>query len=209
MEETYQYGYWGIVLIMITIFIWAILKFLRPKKTIEWRNSGILTAFVIALYTEMYGFPLTIYVLSGAFGVDLPFTHTEGHLWSSLFGWGEAGVMIEMAIGYAVIVSGIALIISGWKQIHASKGKLVTGGAYTFVRHPQYTGIMLGTIGMLIHWPTLLTFLLWPILTFAYYRLAKREEKEMEAKFGKAYQEYSQKTPLLIPDWQKLKTFYF
>ena len=179
MENEQWYGQWGMALIMVTIFGWLIFRFLRPRGKREWRNTGILGAFLIALYTEMYGFPLTIYILSSVFGIDIPFTHLEGHLWSSLLGLGKAGAMAEMIIGYFVIIIGAVLVIAGWRKIYHAKDTLVTDGIYKYMRHPQYTGIILVTIGMLIHWPTLITLLMWPILVLAYYYLAKREEKEM------------------------------
>ncbi len=199
MENGQWYGQWGIVLIMVTIFGWLIFRFLRPQRKKEWRSSGILGAFIIALYAEMYGFPLAIYILSSVFGIDIPFTHLEGHLWSSLLGLGESGAIIEMLIGYLVIIIGGILIIAGWKKIYKTRNILVTDGIYEYMRHPQYTGIILATFGMLIHWPTLITLIMWPILTLAYYGLAKKEEKEMEKQFGEDYRLYKNKVPMFLP----------
>lgn len=199
MENNYHYGQWGIVFIMIAIFGWLVFRFLRPKRKIEWRNSGIFGAFLIALYAEMYGFPLTIYILSSVFGVDIPFTRLNGHLWASLFGWGEIGAIIEMLFGYLILMIGVSLIMSGWKKIHQAQDKLVVDGIYSYMRHPQYTGIILIATGMLIHWPTLITIILFPILVFVYYRLAKKEEHEMEKQFGDIYQEYKNRTPMFFP----------
>ncbi len=216
MENISHYGQWGTVLITLTIFSWFIFSFLKPKKKIDWRNSGIFGAFLVALYAEMYGFPLTIYILSSIFGIDIPFTHIKGHLWATLLGLGETGAMVEMMIGYFVIITGGILIIVGWKKIYGAKGdisnkaryrtkdELVTGGIYKYMRHPQYTGIILVTLGMLIHWPTLITLLMWPVLILAYYGLAKREEKEMKRKFGEVYQKYKNKVPMFLP---RLKSF--
>ena len=236
MEQEQWYGQWGMVLIMATIFLWLIFKFLKPQRKKEWQNSGILGAFIIALYAEMYGFPLTIYILSSVFGIDIPFTHLEGHLWSSLLGLGRDGAMAEMIIGYLVIIIGGVLVIAGWREIYFSKknqaskyeeskvltesevlrlrekafyktkDRLVTDGIYAYMRHPQYAGIILIITGMLIHWPTLITLFLWPILTLAYYYLAKREEKEMKAKFDKSYQEYKNKVSMFWPSWKTLFT---
>ena len=202
MENVSHYGQWGFVLIILTVFIWFIFSFLKPKKKIEWRNSGIFGAFLIALYAEMYGFPLTIYVLSSVFGIDIPFTHIGGHLWASLLGLGETGAMVEMMIGYFIIIIGGILVVAGWKKIYHAKDKLATGGIYKYMRHPQYTGIILITIGMLVHWPTLITLLMEPILILAYYSLAKKEEKEMERKFGEAYQEYKSRVPMFLPSFK-------
>ena len=199
MENINHFGQLGLVLIILTIFGWFIFRFLRPKRKIEWRNSGIFGAFIIALYAEMYGFPLTLYVLSSVFGLELPFGHISGHLWASLLGLGETGAMIEMMIGYLIMITGGLLVIAGWQKIYKPKDELVTDGIYRYIRHPQYAGIILITTGMLIHWPTLITLLMWPILVFAYYGLAKKEEKKIEKKFGEGYREYRNRVPMFFP----------
>jgi len=203
--ENDHFGQWGVVLIIITAFIWFIFEFLKPKKKAEWRNSRILGAFIIALYAEMYGFPLTIYVLTSVFGIDISIGHIEGHLWSSLLGLGEVGEMVEMMIGYLIMGIGGLLIIRAWKKIYQAKNGLITNGIYSYMRHPQYTGIILVTLGMLIHWPTFITLFMWPILVLVYYGLAKKEEKEMESKFSVAYQEYKNRTPMFLPSFKRLR----
>ncbi len=192
------------VLIMLTIFGWLIFSFLKPGKKREWRNTGILGAFIIALYSEMYGFPLTIYILSSVFGIDIPFTHLEGHLWASLLGLGETGAIVEMIVGYFMIMIGGILVVAGWKKIYRAEKGLVIDGIYGYMRHPQYAGIILVATGMIVHWPTLITLLMWPILIFVYYGLAKKEEKEMKLRFGKIYIEYKNKVPMFFPSFKIL-----
>jgi protein-S-isoprenylcysteine O-methyltransferase Ste14 len=99
------------------------------------------------------------------------------------------------------VIIGFVIMGKGWKLIHASKEGLVTSGPYAYVRHPQYSGLFLVMIGMLVQWPTIITALMFPVLVFVYYRLSKREEREMLQSFGDAYRRYADGTPMFIPKW--------
>ncbi len=199
-------GTWIITIIMVIIASWIVFKYLVPGNFKEWRNFGLIQAFIIALYAEMYGFPLTIYLLTSFLGFDIPWIHVKGHLWASLFGWGEGMAMVEMIVGYAFVFLGISLIVRGWKQIYEArkKEKLVSDGIYTYMRHPQYTGIYLAIFGQLIHWPTIPTLILFPFIFVAYYTLSRKEEKVMIKKFGDEYREYIKKVPMFFPRWEQI-----
>lgn len=202
-------GHWALTLIMIVVGLWIVVTYLAPKSWKEWRNAGVLQAFIVALYVEMYGFPLTIYLLTAYLGVDIPWLHFNGHLWAALLGLGETGAMIEMFIGFGIVIVGVMLIFRGWYLIYSAQkeDRLVTEGIYSYIRHPQYTGIFLVLIGQLIHWPTLPTLLLFPLIVWLYYRLAKKEEQHMVDTFGQAYERYREQTPMFIPrrdDWTKM-----
>ncbi|MFQ6112794.1 MAG: methyltransferase family protein [bacterium] len=203
MHGSYDYGLWTMVLFNVILFGAFVIGFLRPKKKYEWRTLGVFAAFIVALFTEMYGFPLTIYVLLSLFGSKLgvtdPFEHVSGHLLGTLFGAPEWVKLVICQLGAFVMLIGLIIMSRGWKRIHEAKGELVTDGIYARVRHPQYLGLFLITIGMLIQWPTIITLVMWPILMYAYSRLALREEREVEAKFGEAYQEYKRTVPAFIP----------
>lgn len=203
MNEPYEYGLWHLMLFHVAIFLFFGLGFLRPGRRREWRSMGAFAAFVVALYSEMYGFPLTIYLLTtwlGRFPVAAPFAHASGNLWASLAlgGWG-AGLF--MTVGGLVILLGVLLMGQGWQAIHAARGGFVTSGIYGKVRHPQYAGLGLVIFGALIQWPTLLTLMMTPVLLVSYVRLAGREECELEVRFGEDYVAYRERVPGFLPRW--------
>ena len=204
-------GTWIITIIMVIVVSWIVFKYLVPANFKEWRNFGLIQAFIIALYAEMYGFPLTIYLLTTFLGFDIPWLHVKGHLWATLFGWGAGMAMVEMFVGYAFVFLGIFLIVRGWKQIYKARKKdeLVTDGIYRHMRHPQYTGIYLAIFGQLIHWPTIPTLVLFPVIVVAYYTLALKEEKVMIKRFGDEYRAYIKKVPMVFPKWDKTREALF
>ncbi|MEQ9450969.1 MAG: isoprenylcysteine carboxylmethyltransferase family protein [Pseudomonadales bacterium] len=201
-------GSWAIALIMIVLASWVFYRYFAPRSWREWAGAGLIQAFVIALYAEMYGFPLTIYLLARF--TELDRDYISANLWSTLLGVGEAGMLISMIIGYGLLFVGIGLFARGWRQVYQSKAEqaLVTSGLYRFVRHPQYTGLFIALFGEgVVHWPTLFSIGLFPIIVYAYYRLARREERQLLGTFGKAYAEYQRQTPMFVPRFSKWRGF--
>jgi protein-S-isoprenylcysteine O-methyltransferase Ste14 len=199
----YDYGWWPLVALHVGLVLAFVLGYLRPARPREWRSFGVVGAFFVALYTEMYGFPLTIYLLTALLGrapFPDPFAHNSGNLIASLLGLGGWWAGLFMLLGSIIMVLAVVIVASSWRRIHDADGeKLVTDGPYAVVRHPQYTGLMLGILGALVQWPTLITLLMAPILVFTYYRLARREERELEKRFGDEYAVYRKRTPMLLP----------
>ncbi len=200
---SYAYGFWSLVVVNVILFLFFILSFLTPVKKREWRSMGVTIAFIIALFTEMYGFPLTIYILtailSSRYPALNPFAHESGHLWVTFLGGGAVTLTVIHIVSNGLMVAGFFIMASGWKRVHGAKGGLVTEGVYAYVRHPQYSGLFLVTIGLLIQWPTIITILMWPVLITAYYKLSKKEEADMGKEFGEAYKKYKERVPMFIP----------
>jgi protein-S-isoprenylcysteine O-methyltransferase Ste14 len=200
------YGLWLLVIINSAVFIIFAFSFSRPRTKRDWRSFGAFSAFLIALFTEMYGFPLTIYLLSGWLssrypGVDL-FSHDSGHLWGVLLGFeGDPHLNPIHILSLIVIAGGFILLSSAWNLLYKAQRekRLATTGPYAYVRHPQYDGFILIMVGFLLQWPTLLTLIMFPILVTMYVRLARREEREIHEEFGEEYARYAARTPSFVP----------
>ena len=200
------YGLWPLVVLNSAIFIIFAFSFARPHSRRDWRSFGAFSAFLVALFTEMYGFPLTIYLLSGWLqrrspGTDV-YAHDAGHLWESVFGWGgDPHVNPLHLLSYVVIFAGFSVLAKAWPVLYrAQRGrKLATTGPYAVVRHPQYAGFVLIMLGFLLQWPTIVTAAMFPILVTMYVRLARREEREARAAFGDEYVRYAAATPEFLP----------
>ena len=199
---------WPYAVLMIMIASWILYHFLAPKSWREWAGAGLVQGFIIALYAEMYGFPLTIYVLTSALPIDIPLLHQSGHLWATLLGYGRLGQVVEMALGYSFVVAGLILITRGWVRIYFAGDALITDGVYGLVRHPQYAGIFLAIFGQLVHWPTIPTLVLAPLIVWAYVHLARREEERLVERFGAAFLDYRARVPMFVPRWRDLRQHF-
>ncbi|SDH77249.1 Protein-S-isoprenylcysteine O-methyltransferase Ste14 [Pseudomonas benzenivorans] len=200
------YGLWGLVIINSLVFIIFAFSFFKPKSARDWRGFGAFSAFLVALFTEMYGFPLTIYLLSGWLGSRFPgidfLSHDAGHLLETLFGWEANPHFGPFHIASSIVlVAGFWLLAAAWRVLYDAQraGELATTGPYAKVRHPQYIGFVLIMFSFLLQWPTLITLIMFPILVFMYARLAKSEERDTLAQFGDAYRRYMDEVPAFIP----------
>lgn len=206
-----SYGLWFMVAINSAIFLIFAFSFTRPKTKRDWRSFGAFSAFVVALFAEMYGFPLTIFLLSGWLakrypGIDI-YSHNQGHLWDTIFNWkGDPHLSFLHIISGLAIAAGFIIIAKSWRVLYEAQKKhaLATEGPYARVRHPQYVGFVLVMFGFLMQWPTILTLIMFPILIAMYVHLAKVEEREMLKEFGEPYQRYLYKTPRFWPRSQQV-----
>lgn len=205
-EQAPAYGLWSLVIINSLIFIIFAFSFSRPQTARDWRSFGAFSAFILALFTEMYGYPLTIYVLSGWLQSRYPnidwLSHDAGHLLEMLFGWRanpHFGPFHLLSLGF--IIGGFLLISAAWRVLYRAQVQktVATAGPYAYVRHPQYVGFVLVLFGFLLQWPTLLTLAMFPVLVWMYVRLAHIEEREALSTLGDAYRRYAARVPAFIP----------
>ena len=200
------YGLWSLVIINSLVFIIFAFSFAKPQSSRDWRSFGAFSAFIVALFTEMYGFPLTVYLLSGWLGSRFPgidfMSHDAGHLLEVMFGWRSNPHFGPFHIISSVLIfGGFVLLAKAWTVLYQAQKshRLATGGLYARIRHPQYVGFVAILLGFLFQWPTILTVVMFPILVLMYARLAIVEEREMAKQFGDEYTRYAARTPRFVP----------
>ena len=209
MDMMADYGLWQLVIVnsfIILIFAFSFFQLQTPR---DWRTFGAFSAFVVALFTEMYGFLLTIYLLSGWLTSRFPeinwFSHESSHLFQTLLGWGGDPHLSPLhIISDILVLGGLILLAMSWKVLYRAQRNLENActGPYAKIRHPQYTAFIVIMVGFLMQWPTLPTLLMFPVLVWLYMRLARREEKEALEMFGEQYAQYAENTPRFIPQFR-------
>lgn len=207
-NDTPAYGLWGLVILNSIIFIAFAFSFFKPQTKRDWRSFSAFSAFIVALFVEMYGFPLTIYLLSGWLQARYPnvnlLSHDAGHLWWTLTGQhGDPHTDTMHILSIVFIAAGFWLLSASWNVLyHAQRRRsLAVSGPYARVRHPQYVAFVLIMFGFLLQWPTVLTVLMFPVLTVMYVRLALSEERDSEREFGSTWRAYASVTPRFFPNF--------
>jgi len=200
-----DYGNWLLVAVISAVFLLFLFDAFKPKNPTDWRTFGSLAAFVVALFAEMYGFPLTIYLVTAWFGSKLPqlnLSHSSGHLWEVLLGnTGDPHMSILHLLSNVAVIGGIILVATAWKVLYQAvqKKSLAATGPYRYIRHPQYAGFILVIVGFLLQWPTIPTLLMAPFLIGRYVVLAKREDDAMQKEHTSLYKRYRRTTPGWLP----------
>lgn len=215
-QEMYSaYGLWPLVILNSAIFIIFAFSFAKPQTMTDWRSFGAFSAFLVALFTEMYGFPLTIYLLSGWLQSAYPdinwLAHDSGHLLEMTLGWkSNPHFGLFHMLSLAFILCGFWMLSAAWNVLYMAQraGKIAVTGLYAKVRHPQYIGFIAIMFGFLLQWPTIPTLVLFPVLTYMYVRLAKREERESRERFGEAWDDYAARVPAFIPRFSSTETLH-
>jgi methanethiol S-methyltransferase len=188
---------WHLVLFSILLFMLFALP-LTYRKRAKWADYGLVGAFFVSLFIEMYGLPLTVLFASKYLfmpGTELPANVIEFDFLSVGMGMDHA-----MAYGAVLMAIGAGLIAAGWISLYrrSKSPGFSRSGLYAVSRHPQYLGFILLILGWFFGWPTILTLVFSPILIYKYLRAAWAEEKDMLLLFGNAYVDYKKITPFLI-----------
>ncbi|AHX13350.1 isoprenylcysteine carboxyl methyltransferase [Dyella jiangningensis] len=202
------YGLWGLAIINAVFFIFFAWSFFKPLNARDWRSFGMFSAFLVALFAEMYGFPLTLFLLSGWLSSHYPsvnwLSHDAGHLFEMLFGWRANPHFGPFHLAsFLLIGAGFWLLAIAWPVLYRAQKRheVAREGPYARIRHPQYVGFFLILTGFLLQWPTLLTLAMYPILVWMYARLSTTEERESLKQFGETYRRYMESVPRFIPRW--------
>lgn len=205
-SDTPAYGLWGLVIINSLIFIFFTFSFFKPRTNTDWRTFSAFSAFIVALFVEMYGFPLTIYLMSGWLGERYPqlnlYSHDSGHLLHTLLGIkGNPHFDPLHILSNILIIVGFFLLSAAWRVLYKAQQTktLAMSGPYRHVRHPQYVAFTLIMFGFLVQWPTIPTLIMFPILEFMYVRLSLKEERAVAQEFGETYRKYAEETPRFFP----------
>ena len=208
-----SYGLWGLVILNSVIFIGFAFSFFKPQTKTDWRTFNAFSAFIVALFVEMYGFPLSIYLFSGWLSTKYPgvdfLSHDNGHLIHTLLGMkGNPHFDIFHILSNVFIFGGFIMLSNAWHVLWKAQRshKLANTGIYAHIRHPQYVAFIAIMLGFLLQWPTLVTLVMFPILTYMYVRLSLKEEKISETEFGKEWTQYAAGTPRFFPKFGGVHT---
>jgi len=118
----------------------------------------------------------------------------ENIIFPSLFRWGIVDLLLSIT-GLVIFLVSFTLWLINLRE----GGGLITRGIYGFVRHPQYFGIILWTLGFAIIGWRLVNYMMWVFLSYSYVLLAENEEIDLVKAYGSRYESYRESVPSMIP----------
>lgn len=201
VESVVVEGRWDLVALNAVLFL-AFLLPLSFRQHVEWKSMGIYTAFIVSLFVEMYGIPLTIYLSSATIFSPIGTPPQQEAVLTFSFLGQQLAMNSWKIVGASISLAGMVLVIAAWLTLYRRREEkvLVTSGIYNYSRHPQYLGIILIAAGWFIHWPSILTLVMLPVLFYFYYKLTLKEEEEVmdSLEEPEKYKEYMAQTPRFI-----------
>lgn len=171
------------VLLLVWLAMWFGMKRAKKLET-PWERVQHIVPVVLAFWLLFEGrWP--------ALAMQL-FAESPGVLW--------AGVLVT-ALGVGIGVWARLSLGTNWSgMVTLKKGhELIRSGLYRWIRHPIYTGILIGFLGTALikgHARGLLGFV---ILWLSFYFKARREENFLRQEFGDGFEEHARHTGMFLP----------
>jgi protein-S-isoprenylcysteine O-methyltransferase Ste14 len=181
-------GSFGLWLFFVVASLNLILLTRSEIGKLNWKSKSIYIAFMISLFTEMFGAALIVYLFSPFIKYPLLTPIYNVYIFPP----------IVKILSFNLIFLGIVLIIIGWREIYNSEG-IVTKGLYKFIRHPQYLGFILLATGWIFAWPTVIVLILYPFLVGIFLYQAVSEDKLLENKYKSKFVNYKKRTGFILP----------
>ena len=176
------------------------------KKTLL--RSAIVLYFVIAFEVLIMISPFAGFFYSVFNPILLKFASYSSTRWLSTFYLPHMVLPQDMLLqfvrimGSVLLILGMAIFFMCAAQIYIAKFRkkgAVLAGLYSIIRHPQYLALGIAGLGLSILWPRFLTVVLWLVMAFVYYFLAKDEERRMLNAHEETYRAYMEKTGMFLP----------
>src|SRR3990170_792894 len=181
-------------------------------ETAKWKSIGpwAVTFFYLAIAFEVIVMitPFTVYFYSLYAPVLNRLEASPRTAWLTAFflphiSYTGDGLLTSLAyLGPILFGLGMAIFFVCAYQVYSAKllrRGVVSGGLYAWIRHPQYLGLGIAGLGLLLYWPRFIILVLYLGMLVMYYLLARNEEWRMEKKFGDSYRNYKAQISMFLP----------